>query len=121
MQKPSAGRKQCRAISCTVQNFAYLKNSRSARKFYTCANFFCFPFSAQNDPVLYISNFTLDVILMPSYVYVISFVTEHYISLVKLVANQSIFQHIDETFGSSFPVFLLLSHFLSFSRHPNTP
>ena len=61
------------------------------------------------------SNFTLDVILMSSYVYVISFVTEHYISSVKLVANQSIFQYRDETFGSSFPTFLFLSHFLSFS------
>ena len=67
------------------------------------------------------SNFTLDVILMSSYVYVISFVTEHYLSLVKFVANQSIFQYRDETFGSSFPAFLLLSHFLSFSRHKNTP
>ena len=72
-------------------------------------------FRPRTTPFCIFSNFTLDVILMSSYVYVISFFTEHYISSVKLVANQSIFQYRDETFGSSFPAFLLISHFLSFS------
>ena len=90
MQKPSTGRKQCKAISRTVRKFAQLENSRSEQKFYTCANFFCFPFRPRTTPFCIFSNFTLDLILMSSYVYVISFVTEHYISSVKLVANQSI-------------------------------
>ena len=92
-----------REISRMHENFTHARIS-SASHFRPRKTLFCI-----------FSNFTLYVILMSSYVYVISFVIEHYISSVKLVANQSIFQYRDETFGSSFPTFLLLSHFLSFS------
>ena len=115
MQKPSAGRKQCRAISRSAKFRACAKNFTHER--ISSASHF----RPRTTPFCIFSNFTLDVILMSSYVYVISFFTEHYISSVKLVANQSIFQYRYETFGSSFPAFLFLSHFLSFSRHPNTP
>ena len=126
--------------SSAEQFRAWCENSSSARKFSQCAKIHSVHeisrmrenftharissashFRPRKTSFCIFSNFTLDVILMSSYVYVISFVTEHYISSVKLVANKSIFQYRDETFGSSFPTFLLLSHFLSFSRHPNTP
>ena len=98
-----------REISRMRENFTHARISSSSY------------FRPKKTPFCIFSNFTLYVILMSSYVYVISFVIEHYISSVKLVANQSILEYKDETFGSSFPSFLLLSHFLSFSRHPNTP
>ena len=78
MQKPSAGRKQCRAISRSAKIRAMRENFTHAR--ISSASHF--------HPFCIFSNFTPDVILMSSYVYVISFVTEHYISSVKLVANQ---------------------------------
>ena len=84
MQKPSIGRKQCREILRTVRNFAQRENFTHARISYASH------FRPRTTPFCIFSNFTLDVILMSSYVYVISFVTEHYISSVKLVANESI-------------------------------
>ena len=115
-------------------NFAHGVKFRSARKFAHCTKIrvvresFTYAqisstsqFRPRTTPFCIFSNFTLDVILISSYVYVISFVTEHYLSSVKFVANQSIFQYRYETFGSSFSAFHLLSHFLLFSRHPNTP
>ena len=103
MQKPSTWRKQYIAISRMRKNFTHARISSASH------------FRPRTTPFCIFSNFTLNVILMSSYVYVISFVTEHYISSIKLVANQSIFQYRDETIGSCFPTFLLLSHFLSFS------
>ena len=102
MQKTSALRKQCREISRMRENFTHARISSASH------------FRPRTTPFCIFSNFSLDVILMSSYVYIISFATEHYISSIKLVANQSIFQYRDETFDSSFPAFLLLSHFLSF-------
>ena len=80
-------------------------------------------FRPRTTPFCIFSNFTLDVILMSSYVYVISFVTEHYISSVKLVANQSIWTET-RLLVPVFPLFFfspIFFHFLSFSRHPNMP
>ena len=99
MQKPSAWRKQCIAISRMVRNFAQLENSRSVQKFTQCTKILTctkilhmreFPLLPIFRPFCIFSNFTPDVILTSSYVYVISFVNEHYISSVKLVANQSV-------------------------------
>ena len=70
MQKPSTGRKQCRAAHARISSASH--------------------FRPKMTPFCIFSNFTLDVILMSSYVYVISFVIEQYISSVKLVANESI-------------------------------
>ena len=113
MQKPSAGRKQCREISCSAKIRAVRENFTHAR--ISSASHF--------RPFCIFSNFTPDVILMSSYVYVISFVTELYISSVKLVANQSIWTET-RLLVPVFPIFFfppIFFHFLSFSRHPNTP
>ena len=114
-----------REISSSCRNFRSCAKFRAAAGIFAhCANFFASYFQPRTTPFCIFSNFTLDVTLMSSYVYVISFVTEHYISSVKLVANQSIFQYRDETLVPVFPFFFfspIFFHFLSFSRHPNTP
>ena len=123
MQKPSTGRKQCRAISRTVQNFAQRENSRMRENFTYARISSASHFWPRTTLFCIFSNFTLDVILMSSYVYVISFVTEHYISSVKLIANQSIWTET-RLLVPVFPLFFfspIFFHFLSFSRHPNTP
>ena len=90
---------QCTKISAALENFTHARISS--------ASHFC--------PFCIFSNFTPDVILMSSYVYVISFVTEHYISLVKLVANQSIWTET-RLLVPVFPLFFfspIFFHFLS--------
>ena len=105
-------------------NFAHGAKIRAVRENFTHARISSAShFRPKKTPFCIFSNFTLDVILMSSYVYVISFVTEHYISSVKLVANQSIWTKT-RLLVPVFPLFFfspIFFHFLSFSRHPNMP
>ena len=101
-----------------------LENSRNAQIFEQRENFTHAQISSASHfhPFCIFSYFTPDVILMSSYVYVISFVTEHYISSVKLVANQSVSTGT-RLLVPVFPLFFfspIFFHFLSFfspSKH----
>ena len=112
--------------SRSAQKLAQRQNSRNAQKLAQCAKILHmreFPLLPIFARFVYFSNFTPDVILMSSYVYIISFVTEHYISSVKLVANQSIWTET-RLLVPVFPLFFfspIFFHFLSFSLHPNMP
>ena len=92
------------------------------REIFLLYEILCFLFLAQNDSVLLIFLFALDVILLTWVFLVFHFIARLYIAILYTV--DLTYHGIEENMGALFlrsAVSLFFSHFLSLSRQLNTP
>ena len=102
-----------REISRSCRNFRACAKIRSLRKIFLLREFLCFLFSAQNDSVLLILFFALDVILLTWAFLVFHFIARLYIAILCTVDRTDNFWR--RKHGCSVFILSCLSLFLSFS------
>ena len=101
---------------CALQEFSRM------REIFLLREIFCFLFSGQNDSVLLIFLFALDVILLTWVFLVFHFIARLFIVIFYTVGLT--YTGIEENTGALFlfsAVSFFFSPFLSLSRQPNTP
>ena len=112
----------------TTRNFAQLQQFSCMREIFLLREILCFLFSAQNDSVLLIFFFALDVILLTWAFLVFHFIARLYIAILCTVnlTNDWIGKNTGALFlfsavSLSLSLSIFFFHFLSLSRQPNTP